>query len=58
MMPVYQNTFASSGFAAEVAAMRAEEVPDPATIAGHLTDSIQSSSLVRQRAVANASRRS
>ena len=46
ILPVYQNTFAASGFAAEVAAMRAEKAPNPATIAGHLTDAMLDSIVV------------
>lgn len=46
VMTVYLNTFASSGFADEVAAMRAEDALDPAKAAPHLTDAMLDSIVV------------
>ena len=46
VMNVYLNTFASSGFADEVAAMRAEEALDPTSAAPHLTDAMLDSIVV------------
>ena len=39
-MPVYQKIFAESGFEAEVAAIRAEEISDSAAVARHLSHAL------------------